>query len=178
MLSKLCLAPEELQRVWMFFPCSVADRAMRPCSAPLMTSPTPANPAFPIPELSLGSQLSHQPASEPQQRAREGQGALGHEPVRSIWPSDLPKARDVSQIRDCSDRAQGCSLQALPLMPMTLREQCFDCTIFCWYWSATELGEGGHGDCWVLVTRHETPEHGFSGFPGIRNLCGQICNPG
>lgn len=66
----------------------------------------------------------------------------------------------MSQIRDCSDTARGCSVQALPLMLMSLREECFDCTIFCWDWSARELGEGGHGARWVLVTRHETPEHG------------------
>lgn len=142
-------------------PCSVPDRAMHPslCSPDAITH-TSSKPCVPLP---LGSQLAHQAVLGPQQRGRGGQGVLGHEPVRSIWPSDLPKARerDVSQIRDCSDTtAPGCSLQALPLMPMALREECYDCTIFCWHWSARELGEGGHGDCWVLVTRHETPEHG------------------
>lgn len=45
-------------------------------------------------------------------------------------------------------------------MLVALSEECFGCRIFRWDWSARELGEEGHGDGWVLVTKHGTPEHG------------------
>lgn len=127
-------------------------------------------------ELSLGFKPSHKAVSEPQSRAQEGQGVSGHEPVHSIWLSDLPNAReqDASQISDCNGTARGYLVQALPLMTMSLREDCFfDRMIFCWYESTRDLGEGGHGDHQALATRCKRPEHCGaqpSGFLGVRNF--------
>lgn len=49
-LSKLCLAPEELQSLWMFFPSSDPDRAIHPslCSPDDITHAS-SKPHFPSP---------------------------------------------------------------------------------------------------------------------------------
>ncbi|KAM6045002.1 uncharacterized protein LJ206_018829 isoform 2-T2 [Theristicus caerulescens] len=135
--SKLRLAPEEPRGVWTFFPSSLLDGAMHPSLS--LRSPgdvtrggdgqhRPPAPRFSFAsEPSLGSKPSHEAVSGPQRRAGEGQGGPGREPGPSIWPSDLPNARerDASQRRDGSRAALGRSVQALPLVMMSLREDRF-----------------------------------------------------